>query len=72
LGWRVRHQIVQQCANGREALAAIAQLSPDLMFLDIQMPGFQVSGLAQVPQESLPMIVFVTAFTASRQASRSR
>lgn len=56
-------EIVQQCANGREALAAIAQLSPDLMFLDIQMPGLSgLDVLAQVPQESLPMIVFVTAF----------
>jgi two-component system, LytTR family, response regulator len=56
-------QIVRQCANGREALAAIAEDSPDLMFLDIQMPG--MSGLelvAQVPQESMPMVVFVTAF----------
>jgi two-component system LytT family response regulator len=55
--------IVRQCANGREALAAIAEEAPDLMFLDIQMPG--MSGLelvAQVPQESMPMIVFVTAF----------
>jgi two-component system LytT family response regulator len=56
-------EIVRQCANGREALAAIAELHPDLMFLDIQMPG--MSGfdvLKQVPQESLPMLVFVTAF----------
>jgi two-component system LytT family response regulator len=56
-------EIARQSANGREALAAIAELQPDLMFLDIQMPG--LSGfdvLAQVPQESLPMIVFVTAF----------
>ena len=56
-------EIVRQCGNGREAIAAIAELAPDLMFLDIQMPG--LSGLdvvAQVPQESLPMIVFVTAF----------
>jgi two-component system LytT family response regulator len=56
-------QIVRQCANGREALAAIAEESPDLMFLDIQMPG--MSGLdlvAHVPQESMPMVVFVTAF----------
>jgi len=55
--------IVRQCANGREALAAINELQPDLMFLDIQMPG--MSGfdvIKQVPQESLPMIVFVTAF----------
>ncbi len=56
-------EIVRQCANGREALAAIAELQPDLMLLDIQMPG--LSGfdvMAQVPQESLPMVVFVTAF----------
>jgi two-component system LytT family response regulator len=56
-------EIVRQCANGREALAAIGELQPDLMFLDIQMPG--LSGfdvIKQVPQESLPMIVFVTAF----------
>ena len=56
-------EIVRQCANGREALAAVAELHPDLMFLDIQMPG--MSGfdvVKQVPQESLPMIVFVTAF----------
>jgi len=56
-------EIVRQCANGREALAAVAELHPDLMFLDIQMPG--MSGfdvLKQVPQESLPMLVFVTAF----------
>lgn len=56
-------EIVRQCANGREALAAIAELAPDLMFLDIQMPGLSgLDVLAQVPQESLPMIVFVTAF----------
>jgi two-component system LytT family response regulator len=56
-------EIVRQCANGREALAAINELQPDLMFLDIQMPG--MSGfdvVKQVPQETLPMIVFVTAF----------
>ena len=56
-------EIVRQCANGREALTAITELQPDLMFLDIQMPG--MSGfdvVKQVPQESLPMIVFVTAF----------
>jgi two-component system, LytTR family, response regulator len=56
-------EIAAQCGNGREALAAITELAPDLMFLDIQMPG--LSGfdvLAQVPHESMPMVVFVTAF----------
>jgi two-component system, LytTR family, response regulator len=56
-------EIVAQCANGREALAAIQQFKPDLVFLDIQMPG--ISGfevLARLPQESLPVVVFVTAY----------
>lgn len=55
--------IVQHCVNGREAIAAITQEKPDLMFLDIQMPG--ISGfevLARLPQESLPMVIFVTAY----------
>jgi two-component system, LytTR family, response regulator len=56
-------EIVAQCANGREACAAIRQHKPDLVFLDIQLPGmsgFEV--LAQLPQESLPLVVFVTAY----------
>lgn len=56
-------EVVAECANGREAIEAIAREQPDLMFLDIQMPG--LSGfdvLARVPQESLPMTVFVTAY----------
>lgn len=55
--------VVAQCENGRTALEAITREKPDLMFLDIQMPG--MSGfdvLARLPHESLPMIVFVTAF----------
>ncbi len=56
-------EILAQCASGREALAAIQQYKPDLVFLDIQMPGmsgFEV--LARLPQEALPVVVFVTAY----------
>jgi two-component system LytT family response regulator len=56
-------QIIAQCANGREALEAVVQHAPDLMFLDIEMPGidgFEV--LRRIPQTSMPMVVFVTAF----------
>src|SRR5215471_16231490 len=56
-------EVVAQCANGREALTALTQHKPDVLFLDIQMPG--MSGfdvLAQLPQESLPVVVFVTAY----------
>ena len=56
-------QIVGQCSNGREALNAIAELAPDLMFLDIPMPGLSgIDVVKQVPTESMPMVVFVTAF----------
>jgi two-component system LytT family response regulator len=56
-------EILAQAASGREALAAIQLYKPDLVFLDIQMPGmsgFEV--LAHLPQESLPVVVFVTAY----------
>lgn len=56
-------EIVSQCANGREAITAITTHQPDLVFLDIQMPG--MSGfdvLASLPEEALPMVVFVTAY----------
>jgi two-component system LytT family response regulator len=55
--------IVAQCSNGREALASISTYKPDLVFLDIQMPGmsgFEV--LAHIPHESLPVLVFITAY----------
>jgi two-component system LytT family response regulator len=56
-------EIVGQCSNGREALTAIREQRPDLVFLDIQMPG--LSGfdvLAELQAHELPMIVFVTAY----------
>jgi two-component system, LytTR family, response regulator len=55
--------IVGQCSNGREALEAIRRQRPDLVFLDIQMPG--LSGfdvLAELQPHELPLIVFVTAY----------
>ncbi|TFU01380.1 response regulator transcription factor [Polymorphobacter arshaanensis] len=56
-------EIVERCANGREAIRAIRTLKPDLVFLDIQMPGFDgfsvVSGLADIEP---PLFVFVTAY----------
>ena len=56
-------EIVEECRNGREAVKAINTLSPDLIFLDIQMPemdGFDV--LAHVGPEHIQAIIFVTAF----------
>ena len=54
-------EVVAQCANGFEAVKAIAELKPDLVFLDIQMPkldGFEVLELVGPGTE----IVFVTAY----------
>jgi two-component system LytT family response regulator len=63
LGHAPDFEIVAQCASARDALPAIREHKPELMFLDIQMPG--LSGfdlLAQIPRESLPLVVFVTAY----------
>ncbi|HET6670522.1 MAG TPA: LytTR family DNA-binding domain-containing protein [Pyrinomonadaceae bacterium] len=56
-------EIIEECRNGREAVKAIKNLSPDLIFLDIQMPemdGFDV--LASVGAAQIQSIIFVTAF----------
>jgi two-component system LytT family response regulator len=56
-------EVIGHCVNGREALNAIREQKPDLVFLDIQMPG--LSGfdvLAELQPHELPMIVFVTAY----------
>jgi len=58
-------QVVQSCQNGKEALAAIAELAPDLVFLDIQMPGFTgFDVVKRLQQDNMPAIVFVTAYDA--------
>jgi two-component system LytT family response regulator len=56
-------EIVGECANGREAVAAIRRESPDLVFLDVQMPlldGFGV--IEELNADEMPTIVFVTAY----------
>ncbi|WP_395793307.1 LytR/AlgR family response regulator transcription factor [Aquimonas sp.] len=55
-------EVVGECA-GTEAVAAIARLRPDILFLDVQMPeldGFALLDL--VGPEAVPAVVFVTAF----------
>lgn len=57
--------VIMQCTNGREALEAVRAYQPDLMFLDIQMPGLSGFDVVESIIEqglTLPMIVFVTAF----------
>jgi len=55
--------ICGQSRNGREALAAVHEHSPDLMFLDVQMPGmdgFEV--LQRLSGSKMPAVIFVTAY----------
>jgi two-component system LytT family response regulator len=57
--------IVAEARNGIEALAAIQENTPDVVFLDVQMPGmdgFEV--LAGITGDTRPSIVFVTAYDA--------
>lgn len=55
-------EIVGECDNGLAAVEAIQTLRPDLIFLDVQMPGLDGFGvLAALDLDPLPQIVFVTA-----------
>ena len=56
-------EVIDTCANGREAIRKIKTEKPDLVFLDIQMPGFDgfsvVKGVMEIEP---PLFVFVTAY----------
>jgi len=56
-------EVVGEAANGLEAVVAIRELDPELVFLDIQMPGmsgFEV--IEAIGPENMPAVVFVTAY----------
>lgn len=58
-------ELIAECRNGREALAAVQEHEPDLLFLDIQMPelsGFDILKKMEELDQPLPLVVFVTAF----------
>lgn len=68
---RIRHlldaeddvTVIDECANGEEAVTAIERHTPDLVFLDVQMPvldGFAV--LEAVGAAPMPVVIFVTAY----------
>lgn len=56
-------EVIGTCSNGREAISKIKTEKPDLVFLDIQMPGFDgfsvVKGVMEIEP---PLFVFVTAY----------
>ncbi|HEX8638088.1 MAG TPA: response regulator [Pyrinomonadaceae bacterium] len=56
-------EIVGECGNGREAVKAITENRPDLVFLDVQMPGVDGFGVIEkIGVERMPAVIFVTAF----------
>jgi len=57
-------EIVDTCRNGREAIRKIKTLKPDLVFLDIQMPGFDGFSVVQgIMEIEPPLFIFVTAYS---------
>jgi two-component system LytT family response regulator len=55
--------VMAECSTGREAVRAVSDLAPDLMFLDIKMPGWNgFDVIKKIQPEQLPMVVFCTAF----------
>lgn len=56
-------EIVGECVNGREAVEMIQTLTPEVIFLDVQMPevgGFEV--LEALKAKQMPHVIFVTAY----------
>jgi two-component system LytT family response regulator len=56
-------EIVGECSNGKEAVAIIRKENPDIVFLDVQMPGMDgFAVLESIGTEQLPEIIFTTAY----------
>src|SRR6202049_4499674 len=58
-------EIIGSAVNGLEAVELIQKLEPDLVFLDVQMPGLDGLGVVRTLREKnidLPHIIFATAF----------
>jgi len=56
-------EVVAECGNARDAVNAICDFNPDVVFLDVQMPegdGFSV--VETIGVERMPTLVFVTAY----------
>jgi two-component system LytT family response regulator len=55
-------EVIGECESGPQAITAIESASPDLVFLDIQMPQMDGLQLARALGDTMPAVVFVTAY----------
>lgn len=56
-------EMIEECPDGRRAVAAIERSRPDLVFLDVQMPGMDgFAVLDAIAGDCMPVIIFVTAY----------
>jgi len=55
-------EVVGECATGSQAVTAIERMTPELVFLDIQMPQIDGLALARTLGRAMPAVVFVTAY----------
>lgn len=56
-------EVVAECSDGASAVRAIRKTRPDLVFLDVQMPGLDGFGVVrEIGPESMPPVIFVTAY----------
>ncbi len=56
------YTVVAECASGREAIAAIREYAPNVVFLDVQMPGVDGFGVIdEIGADEMPVVIFVTA-----------
>ena len=65
-------EVIGECATGPQAISAIERTSPDLVFLDIQMPQMDGLTLARTLGRAMPAVVFVTASPPTRDPAGSR
>ena len=56
-------EIVGKATNGEEAIAAVRDFAPDLVFLDVQMPGLTgIDVVREIGPDKMPVTIFVTAY----------
>ena len=58
-------EVVGECGDGEAAVSAVETLRPQVLFLDVQMPGLDGFAVVQaIPRAVMPLVIFVTAYDA--------